>query len=170
MSPRAACRLESIGFGDVYDYVGSKMDWIGAGLPFEGSDARKPRLGTLADTSVPRCSLHETVGNVADRIGAWDICIVVSEANVVLGLVDADALGHDRDRAVADVMQEGPSTYRPHVTAEELVPKLEEHPRPWVLVTNLDGTLVGVVRPRDLRAALDETRRGTDPEGSPTAS
>ncbi len=43
MSPRAAWRLETLSFGDVYDYVGSKMDWIGAGLPFEGDAAAKPR-------------------------------------------------------------------------------------------------------------------------------
>ena len=36
MSPRAACRLESLGFGEVYDYVAGKLDWMAAGLPTEG--------------------------------------------------------------------------------------------------------------------------------------
>jgi hypothetical protein len=33
MSPRAAWRLESIGFQHVYDYVAGKADWGGAGRP-----------------------------------------------------------------------------------------------------------------------------------------
>ena len=31
MSPRAAWRLEALGFGGVYDYVAGKVDWIAAG-------------------------------------------------------------------------------------------------------------------------------------------
>ena len=35
MSPRAATRLEQLGF-DVYDYALSKVDWMAHGLPMEG--------------------------------------------------------------------------------------------------------------------------------------
>ncbi len=156
MSPRAACRLESIGFTDVYDYVGSKMDWIGAGLRFEESDAGKPRLGTLADSSVPTCSLHETLGAARTRLGDWDMCVAVSESRVVLGLVRAEALGLEDGRPVGTVIQEAPKTYRPHMTPAEVLPDLEAHPRPWLLVTNLDGSLVGIVRPEQLRAAEED--------------
>ena len=34
MSPRAAWRLESLGFSHVYDYVAGKIDWLAAGLTF----------------------------------------------------------------------------------------------------------------------------------------
>src|SRR6266511_4403171 len=37
MSPRAAWRLESMGFAEVYDYVAGKADWGAAGLPLEGT-------------------------------------------------------------------------------------------------------------------------------------
>ena len=37
MSPRAACRLEAIGFGEVYDYTAGMADWKAAGLDVEGS-------------------------------------------------------------------------------------------------------------------------------------
>lgn len=153
MSPRAACRLESIGFGDVYDYVGSKMDWIDAGLPFEGTDADRPRLGTLANSDVPTCSLGERVGEVAARRGQWEIVVVVDADRVVLGVVGTEELSGDSEAPVSSVMREGPSTYRPHVPPEELLPKLEKNPRPWVLVTHLDGSLVGLVYPSDLREA-----------------
>jgi len=37
MSPRAAWRLESIGFTKVRDYVAGKADWGSFGLPLEGT-------------------------------------------------------------------------------------------------------------------------------------
>jgi rhodanese-related sulfurtransferase len=40
MSPRAACRLELLGFTQVYDYVAGKADWLAHGLPTEGEQAR----------------------------------------------------------------------------------------------------------------------------------
>lgn len=153
MSARAAWRLESIGFGEVYDYVGSKMDWIGAGLPFEGSEADKPRLATLADPDVPTCSLDETVGDVRGRLGDWEMCVVINDARVVLGLVRAEALGLEAGRKVSDVSQEAPKTFRPHLTPADVRSQLEQTPRPWLLVTNLNGTLVGIARPDDVRKA-----------------
>ncbi len=154
MSPRAAWRLESLGFGEVYDYVGSKMEWIGDGLPFEGTLADQPRLSTVADPSVPTCRLEETVAQVRGRLNGWPMALVVSgQERVVVGLVPADALGLEDDRAIAAAMQEGPSTYRPHVTAEEMSARLEKRPAPWVVVTTLSGHLVGVARPEDIHAA-----------------
>ena len=38
-SPRAARRLEALGYGNVYDYEEGKQDWIGAGLPTESGVA-----------------------------------------------------------------------------------------------------------------------------------
>ena len=47
MSPRAACRLETLGFSDVYDYGGGKAEWLGYGLPREGENASVPYAGEL---------------------------------------------------------------------------------------------------------------------------
>jgi Mg/Co/Ni transporter MgtE len=158
MSPRAAWRLETLGYRDVYDYVASKMDWLGAGLPFEGTLAAKARLGTLADPQVPTCRLEETVEGVAERLGSWELCLVVNDEGVVLGLVRAEALSMGGGQRVQDVMREAPKTFRPHVTAEEFAPQLDKSPRPWVLVTNLDGTLVGVARPEEIHAAAQREK------------
>ncbi|HEV2743112.1 MAG TPA: rhodanese-like domain-containing protein [Rubrobacter sp.] len=38
-SPRAARRLEALGYGNVYDYEEGKQDWIEAGLPTESGVA-----------------------------------------------------------------------------------------------------------------------------------
>jgi len=36
-SPKAAEKLHTFGFTNVYDYAGGKQDWIEAGYPVEGS-------------------------------------------------------------------------------------------------------------------------------------
>jgi hypothetical protein len=58
MSPRAASRLESIGFEQVCDYVAGKADWGSAGLALEGaqgSETRgRPRLHRCADLRAAR--------------------------------------------------------------------------------------------------------------------
>ncbi|MDQ1402533.1 MAG: hypothetical protein QOG03_849 [Actinomycetota bacterium] len=73
------------------------------------------------------------------------MCIVVNDRQVVLGLVKASDLSDSGDAPrAADVMHEGPSTYRPNVSAKELAPKLGEKHPPWVLVTTSTGVLVGL--------------------------
>ena len=64
MSPRAAWRLESLGFGDVYDYVAGKLDWMAAGLPTDGTNAQHPRAGDVARKDVPTAQLDERLGDV----------------------------------------------------------------------------------------------------------
>src|ERR671936_587106 len=87
MSPRAAWRLETLGFTECYDYAAGKADWFAMGRPMEGKLASLPRIGALADHDVPTCSLSETVSQVAERTKAagWDTCIVVNEHGIVLG-------------------------------------------------------------------------------------
>src|SRR6266567_8778669 len=44
LSARAAWRLESMGFQEVYRYTAGKADWLAAGWETEGAQARKTRL------------------------------------------------------------------------------------------------------------------------------
>ena len=137
MSPRAAWRLEALGFRPVYDYVAGKADWAAAGLPVEGTKAAVPRIGGLADTGVATCALDTWVRDTSP--GA----IVVNEERVVLGVVPSDA---PADARVADVMREGPSTKRPNLGADEIRRLMDEHRLERVIVTTSDGRLVGVFR------------------------
>src|SRR5919198_854297 len=57
MSPRAAARLEQLGFRQVYDYVPGKADWLAAGLQREGQAAGVPLAGDVADRSVLICTV-----------------------------------------------------------------------------------------------------------------
>ena|SRR5437660_4022002 len=153
MSPRAAWRLERLGFTDVYDYVAGKADWFAAGLPREGDNASTPRIADLADPDVPVCSPDDTVGAAAAAAGAgdWGLCVVVTDGRVVLGLLRGDDLGGDPGRRAEEAMREGPSTFRPDVPVEEMAGYLREHPKlGQVLVTTPDGRLLGAVRPADV--------------------
>src|SRR5260370_17501440 len=88
MSPRAAWRLESLGFDEVYDYTVGKLDWMAAGLPIEGTKAKLRRAGDLARKDTPTCSLEENLGAVRDRVHAlgWDAVVVVNTERIGFGL------------------------------------------------------------------------------------
>ena len=47
MSPRAACRLEQLGFAQVYDDVAGKADWLAHGLETHGQQAGILLVGRL---------------------------------------------------------------------------------------------------------------------------
>jgi CBS domain-containing protein len=150
MSARAACRLRTLGFTEIYDYVAGKADWMAAGRPTEGALAHTRRITEVMRTDVPRCRPDEVVGAVQERVGEWDVCVVVNERNCVLGLARAEAFGPDRTRSVADVMQEGPPTFRPNLGLAELAGYLRKRGLSRVLVTTSMGTLIGLVRLEDL--------------------
>jgi hypothetical protein len=161
MSPRAAWRLETLGFEEVYDYMAGKEDWVGAGWPSEGKAAGVTRVGSLADADVPTCALDEKVGEVRGRLGPDDdLCLVVNDRRVVLGLVGLEDLDVDDDRPVGDVMQEGPTTIRPNVPAAVLAEHLEHGSSSSVLITTPEGELVGLLRARDLESWAEGEGRG----------
>src|SRR5213080_2784595 len=99
MSPRAAWRLESIGFTRVYDYVAGKADWGSFGLPLEGQRDSSTRVGAHLQTDVPTCTLDESVPDVCERLRAadGDTCFVVNEKRIVLGRLGGAALARDDD-------------------------------------------------------------------------
>src|SRR2546430_17575636 len=115
MSPRAAWRLESLGFRDVHVYAAGKADWAAMGLPLEGAIADRPTIGALARTDVPTCALTDRVRDLREWRGLWDTCLVVNEARVVLGRILAGELAaHGAPRAEGG-MRAGQRTLRPTV-------------------------------------------------------
>jgi rhodanese-related sulfurtransferase len=142
LSPRAACRLETLGFTDVYDYTAGKLDWLAAGLPFEGS--KTARIGALAKKDVPTSALKDRLGDVVSRAQNWGLCVVL-EDGIVLGLLGQKELASDPESLVEQVMRPGTSTFRPHVPVAEMAAHMVEHKVEWSLVTTSEGRLVGVV-------------------------
>jgi CBS domain-containing protein len=156
MSPRAAWRLESLGFTRVYDYVAGKQDWFAAGLPREGRIAGLPRAADVARSDVPTCGLDEPVGDVRKRVhdAEWGECVVVNEERIVLGLLRAEQLREADDEDIAGgVMRPGPSTFRPHVHIEEMARFMARHDLESSPVTTSDGMLMGMLLRKDAEAA-----------------
>ncbi len=152
MSPRAAWRLESLGFGEVYRYTAGKADWFANGLPREGRRAALPRVGELARRDIPTFGLQDRIGAVRERVRAagWDVCIVVNDRRIVLGRLRQGALAADPESTAEAVMEEGPTTYRPDEGAEETARYLTERKVASVLVTTSDGELIGLFRRDDV--------------------
>jgi len=151
MSPRAAWRLERLGFEEVYDYVLGKADWLAAGLPTEGSGHRNPRAVDVVDRSVPTCRPGEALKAVTARASAagWDSCIVVNERQIVLGRLRLDRIDEVAETAVEDVMEPGPATVRADADARQTVERLRDRRIPDIIVTAPDGELVGVLHAND---------------------
>lgn len=152
MSPRAAWRLETLGFTQVYEYTPGKADWIAHGLPTEGADASDPDVGKVARKDVPTCSIDEEVEEVAERTGkaGFDTCFVVTGEGIVLGRLYQTQLQGDPGATVGEVMKEGPSTFRPNVSTEQMLHFMHEHELDTAPVSDSDGKLMGLVLREDL--------------------
>jgi CBS domain-containing protein len=158
MSARAAWRLESLGFEEVYRYTAGKADWLAFGLPSEGHDATTPRAGQIVRGDVPTRALRERLGDVRERIRAagWDECLVVNEQHVVLGRWRGTALEAAADTIAEEIMESGPRTIRPDEPLMTLVPLLRDKHIDRIIVTTPDGRLLGVAERRTAERALAE--------------
>lgn len=156
MSPRAASRLESIGFEQVYDYVAGKADWGSFGLPIEGKRDSGTRVGAHARTDVPACGPGDRMIKVRTRVRAagWDTCFVTDQRGVVLGRLGRTALAGDDDVSVEEAMTPGPSTVRPSLELDRALERMRDQRLTSLPVTRSDGVLVGVVRREDVERAL----------------
>ncbi len=158
MSPRAAWRLESLGFTQVSDYVAGKVDWLANGLPVEGNLADLPRAGDVARSDVPTCRLTEIISDVRARVQASDhtLCVVTNDEDVVLGRLGARALRGDPKALVEEVMESGPTTTRSDDPLEAITERLQEARVGSILVTTPDGRLVGLLYRKDAEQRLGE--------------
>jgi Mg/Co/Ni transporter MgtE len=153
MSPRAACRLATIGFTRVYDYAPGKVDWLAHALPAQGTHAEQPTAGSLALRDAATCSLTDTAGDVLDRIvgSPYGFALVLSPTGVLLGRIRRSTL---KPATPADpiepFVEPGPSTIRPHLTIAELHQRLESSDVRTLIVTTPTGVLLGVVRRDDV--------------------
>jgi CBS domain-containing protein len=148
MSPRAACRLETLGFEHVYDYVPGKADWLARGLPTEGEQADQPRVGALARDDVVTCALETPVGRLGEEIDAspYGFALVVAADGTLLGRLRRSKLvAVDPQTPAEEVMEPGPSTVRGDTGVNELRERLDNRGLKTALVSTPEGRLVGVV-------------------------
>lgn len=149
MSPRAACRLATLGY-DVYDYAPGKVDWMAHGLPIEGTGAGRTTALTLIREDVATCGLDDSAEEVARRIDAtpYGFALALSPGRVVLGRVRRSRLAQARE-SVEALLEPGPSTIRPHTPIEDLAARLARSEVRTLIVTDPEGKLLGVVRRPD---------------------
>lgn len=170
MSPRAAWRLETLGFKDVYDYVDGKLDWMAAGLPTEGTNAERPRAADVARKKVLTCRLDEQLGEVGRRAAAegLEAAVVVNEERVVLGLLRKKELAGDPELPAERAMRSGPSTFRPHVAIDEMAAFMVDHNLDSSPITTSDGRLVGLLLKEDAVRVTHEIHNVHAREDNPT--
>src|SRR3954454_1229515 len=87
LSPRAAHRLDQLGFAEVYDYVASKAAWLACGLPGEGLLHEDRRVAARVHADVPRLKPNAAISDLATAIGDWEIAVVVDGDDVLLGSI-----------------------------------------------------------------------------------
>lgn len=138
MSPRAAWRLERLGF-ETFDYVSGKVDWLAAGLPTVRTEPAPRRALDAADRAPATCSPATPMA----RLGPGPV-IVVNQQGIVLGRVRPR--DHRPDAPAEDVMEPGPATVRAHEPLDELLERMRRRGVPDVVVTTPEGRLLGVVR------------------------
>jgi CBS domain-containing protein len=138
MSPRAAWRLERLGF-EVYDYAAGKVDWLAAGLPTVHTHPLSGRAFDQADRDPPTCTPDTPVGDL-DTPSA----LVVNDQRVVLGRVRADR--HPPTARAEDVMEPGPTTVRAHEPLDSLLARIQQRNVREIVVTTPEGRLLGVLR------------------------
>ncbi len=166
MSPRAACRLESLGLKQVYAYTTGLADWTANGLPTEGTKAGVLREGVVCrdalrardavNTDTVACRLQDTIGHVKERMksAGQHQCVVTSDEGVVLGRLRGRALDRDPDASVEAVMEAGPSTIRPDVSLAEFTEHMRAKNVGSVLVTTSTGQLIGILYRTDAEEKL----------------
>jgi rhodanese-related sulfurtransferase len=147
LSARAAWRLETMGFQEVYRYTPGKADWLAAGWETEGTQSKKGRIRQMIHKEVATCSLRERLEDVKSRRRPnQDICVVVNDRNIVLGVIQGETWDANPLARVADVMQPGPRTIRPDLDPKEAQKILRNYAAPNAIVTTSDGELLGIIR------------------------
>jgi len=113
--PRAACRLETLGFEQVHDYVPEGR--LGSrGLPTGGHGRGPARAGALARDDAVTCRLDDPVGPVreaidASRTGSRSSSRRMGRCSVACAAAASTAAKPRRTAGAA--MEPGPSTVRP---------------------------------------------------------
>ena len=153
LSARAAWRLASMGFTQVYRYTAGKADWLANGLPAEGKAARSSGAGDLADLDVPTCKRNEKIQDIRERVrkAGRDVCVVVNDQEVVLGLLREIAFEKANPHwSAEEAMEHAPKTFRLDAPLAEIMDYFQaKQGIDSVLVTTSDGLLFGLVRRED---------------------
>jgi rhodanese-related sulfurtransferase len=151
LSARASARLEQEGFEHVHDLIGGRAAWTALGLPTEGTLADRNRISAFA-AKVPTVAIDAMLGDVVGLDGLRFPMPVVDRDGVLLGAVEPTAAPHPTATRVEDVMVPAPRTIRPEVRLDNAREQLTRDRLDHVLVTAVNGVLLGRVVTDELPA------------------
>ncbi|MFL6204102.1 MAG: rhodanese-like domain-containing protein [Acidimicrobiales bacterium] len=147
LSARAAALLDAYGFAEVFDYTESKMAWLAMGHPYEGTVPREVRAGHRARPAAT-CAPDTKLVDLPEP-GPGSVVLIVDDAQRVLGSIRPEHVSGDG--VALDVASPAPSTVRPSIQVDELAESMTTAGESHVVVSRLDGSLVGIVERQDLR-------------------
>ncbi len=148
MSPRAACRLLTLGFTDVHDYTAGKLDWLARNQPVDGTAAATPTLGQHLRHDMVTARPNQSIGDIRTHVlrSPYPFALVTTTDRVLLGRLRGQALDETASTTpAAEVMEPGPPTLRPHEPAQEIRRRLTNKDLTYAIVTDPDGRLLGTV-------------------------
>ncbi len=162
MSPRAAWRLERLGFEQVFDFSVGKAAWLAMGWPREGTAVAVPNAGEVARSGTPTCWLDDRIRGVREGILAAgaDACIVVNPEGIVQGRLMLAALSEDPEVTAEEAMEIRPTTVRPSEALKPLVERMRKKSVRTMIVTDLRGKLLGLLYREDAERALANPAEG----------
>ena len=144
-----------MGFADVYMLEGGRAAWTVLGLPTEGQIGDARRIGPRA-VDVPSVPVDATVRDVVALGDIPYTVVVLGPDDVVVGALRpaVDALP-PRTR-VRDIMIPAPATIRPDLRVEEVARRFAKDGLDHVLVSTVNGVLIGLVTMEVLGGSGDE--------------
>jgi rhodanese-related sulfurtransferase len=151
LSPRAAWRLESLGFTQVFDYAAGKADWAASGFPTESKEVPLPCAGDLARRDIATGQLTDQCATVWENPATAEqpFAVVVNAEEIVLGILPSERCEADPHATVEQLMESGPATIRPNMPLETVLERLREKATDTILITTPDGKFVGVLHRED---------------------
>ena len=144
LSARASARLDHMGFRRVHDLIGGRAAWTALGLPTEGTVGDDGRIGGRA-MPIPTVPVDATIADATAVAGARFLIPVTTPEAVVVGAVALADLAKPPATPVVDVMDPAPRTIRPELRVDKAVEQLRKDGLEHVLVTAVNGVLIGVI-------------------------
>ena len=144
-----------MGFGEVYDFVDGKLEWLAHALPVEGTGPHHAVAGDVVDRDVATCGPSATAEEIHATLEEREAsrCVIVNHARVVVGGVRRARL--DGASELAEVLEPGPATVQLTEPLGPLTERMEAAGVERILVTTPKGVLLGEVRRARARAFLD---------------
>ncbi|HEY1266193.1 MAG TPA: CBS domain-containing protein [Candidatus Binatia bacterium] len=151
-----------MGYTHVFAYEGGKAEWMAFDLPIVRGRDLPALVSDVVERDVPRCRPEDSIGAARDAAydRGMDICPVVNDAGVLLGLCTRVSLHAHPSIAVELVMEPGPTTVRPSMPVKDAVKMLERKKVRSPLVTTPDGKLIGSLNDGAAASARDDARKG----------